>query len=273
MTPAVKDLVRTDLVAGTIRQGDYRQACRQISDALAGLHASIPDERRLSCGIVYTIKVLSEYLYAELERQHAPVCSVAGAIYEASEESRPKCVALALLSFYGLGDLAPVLGHFEAAAASADWEMREIAQMLFRRLIAKHPDAVRGFLVRLTRSSDPNLRRFVAETLRPVQENRWFYRDPAYPLSILEPLFNESSRYPRTSVGNNLSDLSRRLPDLVYGLVDELVKSGDVNSYWIAYRACRNLVKADPVRVLDLLGVDEYRYKKRRHLRLENRRD
>jgi hypothetical protein len=69
-------------------------------------------------------------------------------------------------------------------------------------------------------------------------------------------------------VGNNLSDLARRLPDLVYDLVRELVDSGDENSYWIAYRACRNLVKADPVRVMDLLAVDEYRYKKRNYQRI-----
>jgi hypothetical protein len=55
----------------------------------------------------------------------------------------------------------------------------------------------------------------------------------------------------------NLSNLARKLPDLVYGLVKELVGSGDKNSYWIAYRACRNLVKKDPLRVMDLLKVDE----------------
>ena len=75
-------------------------------------------------------------------------------------------------------------------------------------------------------------------------------------------MFRESAPYPRTSVGNNLSDLARRLPELVYGLVEELVASGDKNSYWIAYRACRNLVKQEPVRVMDLLQVDEYKYKK-----------
>ena len=64
-------------------------------------------------------------------------------------------------------------------------------------------------------------------------------------------------------MGNNLSDLARRLPDLVYELVKELVESGDKNSYWIAYRACRNLVKKEPIKVMDLLRVDEYKYKNR----------
>jgi len=129
-------------------------------------------------------------------------------------------------------------------------------------LIKKHPDKAHEFLLRLVTSEDPNLRRFVSETLRPVQENKWFYKEPEYSLTVLRHLFQESVPYPRTSVGNNLSDLARRLPEQVYGLVEELVDSGDKHSYWIANRACRNLVKAEPIRVMDLLKVDEYKYKK-----------
>ena len=139
--------------------------------------------------------------------------------------------------------------------------------MFFRKLIKTYPEEMSKFLLELVKSEDANTRRFVAETLRPVQENRWFYKNTDYPLSILKNMFKESSPYPRTSVGNNLSDLARQLPELVYGLVKELVDSGDKNAYWIAYRACRNLVKKEPVRVMDLLNVDDYIYKKRRYMR------
>ena len=56
----------------------------------------------------------------------------------------------------------------------------------------------------------------------PVQKNQWFYKNPDYSLSILRNLFKEKAAYPRTAVGNNLSDLARRLPDLVYELVKDL---------------------------------------------------
>ena len=46
-------------------------------------------------------------------------------------------------------------------------------------------------------------------------------------------------------------------------VVQELRALDDEASDWIAYRACRNLVKKYPERVLDLLGVDEYHYKDR----------
>lgn len=74
-------------------------------------------------------------------------------------------------------------------------------------------------------------------------------------------------------MGNNLSDLVRRQPELVYALVAELVETGEKNSYWIAYRACRNLVKQDPLRVMDLLRVDRYHYKKTRYERADLGRD
>jgi len=76
-------------------------------------------------------------------------------------------------------------------------------------------------------------------------------------------MFTESSPYPRTSVGNNLSDLARSHPELVYELVEKLVVSGNKHSYWIAYRACRNLVKKEPIKVMNLLKIDEYKYKNR----------
>jgi 3-methyladenine DNA glycosylase AlkC len=82
-------------------------------------------------------------------------------------------------------------------------------------------------------------------------------------------MFKESSTYPRTSVGNNLSDLARHLPDLTFEIVKELVASRDHNSYWIAYRACRNLVRREPTRVMRLLQTDEYRYKKKVYKRSE----
>jgi 3-methyladenine DNA glycosylase AlkC len=152
-------------------------------------------------------------------------------LFEKSGDGRGKGVALGILSFYGLGDYPKALPYFEVASTSEDWNLREFAQMFFRRLIKKYPTEMKEFLLRLVDSADANTRRFVGETLRPVQENAWFYNEPEYPLSVLRRMFREPRPYPRTTVGNNLSDLARRLPELVYGLVAELVASGDKNSY------------------------------------------
>lgn len=250
-------------IIGDISQREYSSAVRHVLSVLDDLYANIPDGKRTSYGRVYTVKVLSKYLFSGLTEMDASVSEIASNMFEKSDDFRSKGVALGVLSFYGIGNYERVLPFFESAAASSDWNVRELAQMFFRKLTKKYPEEMKRYLLELVGSEDPNLRRFVGETLRPVQENRWFYENPDYPLSILRNMFRESSAYPRTSVGNNLSDLSKRLPELVFDIVEELVDSGDRNSYWIAYRACRNLVKKYPVRVMDLLRVDEYRYKKR----------
>jgi hypothetical protein len=53
--------------------------------------------------------------------------------------------------------------------------------------------------------------------------------------------------------------------NIAWPIVKELAENGDENSHWIAYRACRNLVKKEPLKVMDLLGVEEYKYKSRVH--------
>lgn len=268
----IETKIQKDITAN-ILQGKYALATKHVPDILDALYGNIPENKRVSFGRVYTVQVLSKHLFSSLVETNANVYEIGTALFEKSEDFLTKGVALGILSFYGVEDYTKALPFFDASASSADWNLREFAQMFFRKLIRKWPDEMKEHLLKLTASKDPNIRRFVSETLRPVKENRWFYKRPTYSLSILRNLFKESAEYPRTSVGNNLSDLARHLPDLVFGLVEELVTSGDRNSYWIAYRACRNLVKKEEIRVMNLLHVDEYRYKKRVYKRSEYSRD
>jgi len=264
----LKTKIKNDIIDNTL-QGKYAQAIAHVSNVLGELYDNIPENKRVSFGIVYTIQVLSKYLFSSLVEIDANVFETSKAMFEKSKDAHAKGVALGILSFYGIEEYEKVMPFFKASASSTDWNMREFAQMFFRKLIQKWPDEMKKYLLELTKSKNPHIRRFVGETLRPVKENRWFYKNPEYSLSILRKLFKESSEYPRTSIGNNLSDLARHLPELVFGLLQELVDTGNQNSYWIAYRACRNLVKKEPIRVMDLLHVDEYRYKKRVYRRSE----
>ena len=264
--------IKSDII-DRLLQGDYDSSITGISRILGQMYDNIPENKRTSYGIVHTIKILSEHLYARLADADAPVLRIASRIFDASSDPNVKGVAIGILSYCGLSDYKTVLPYFESTATSSDWELREHTQMFFRKLIKKHPDEMKTYLLRLAKSKDANLRRFVAETLRPVQENRWFYESPDYPLSILQEMFKENVEYPRTAVGNNLSDLARRLPNMVYDLIRELVESSDKNSYWIACRACRNLVKSDPIKVMDLLKTDEYKYKDRVYKRDDYQRN
>ena len=272
LTHDIETKIQQDIIANVL-QNKHALATKRVADVLKELYGNIPENKRISFGIVYTVQVLSKYLFSSLVEINAEVYEISTALFEESRDFRSRGVALGILSFYGVDDYKTVLPFFEASASSADWNMREFAQMFFRKLVRKWPDEMKEYLLKLTGHSDPNIRRFVSETLRPVKENKWFYKSPNYSVPILRKLFKESAQYPRTSVGNNLSDLARNLPNLVFELVEELVASGDRNSYWIAYRACRNLVKKEPIKAMNLLQVDEYRYKKRVYKRSEYQRD
>ncbi len=244
-----------------IIKGKYNLAVKNISLIFDKLYKKIPDKKRISYGRVHDIKILSKIIYDKLSEKGSINFEMAADLYEKSNDFKNRGVALGIISYSGLEEPKRTLPYFVSAADSSDFDTREMAQMFFRKIIKSHPPIAKKILLNLVNSSYSNVRRFVAETLRPVNENKWFHERPEYPLSILRNLFKESSKYPRTSVGNNLSDLAKQNPDLVYKLVKELVKSGNENSYWIAYRACRNLVKKEPEKVMTLLKIDEYKYK------------
>jgi len=266
LTPKLLGRLQRDVIEA-LQAGRIAEASGSIEQILIQLYNSIPAGKRISYGRVHTIKILSGEMFSRLDRTAVGAFEPAAAVFTQSSSWQVRGTALGILSYAGLREYRPVLPYFRTAAASDQWELRELAQMFFKTFIKAHPRQMHLYLISLSRSPDPRLRRFVAETLRPVRENRWFYEQPEYPLSVLRGLFTESDPYPRTAVGNNLSDLARSLPELVYELVGKLVATGDANARWIAARACRNLVKRDPDRVMDLLGTNEYRYKGRRYLK------
>ncbi len=240
------------------------QRLQALKDAM---YASIPDAQRISRGITWVVERLS-LLLAQAAESDAVIWESARILSARLEKGDLlQGAPIFLMAEYGQGAPEPVLPFFEVAAGGSNWVVREFAAQAFRKVLVPNKALVHGWLVRLAQAPDPNLRRFTAETLRPAALNRWLYGEPEYSLSVLRCMFREPQAYPRTAVGNNLSDLSRRLPELIYSVVGELVEADDPNSAWIAYRACRNLVKKEPERVMDLLGVQAYHYKDRNFIR------
>lgn len=261
LSQEIEKLIQDEIINPLI-SNNYNSVITGIELVLKRIYDNIPDYKRISYGRVHTVKVLSKYLFEkDVDTENVKL------LFEQTDNWYAKSTALGLISHYALKDYMPYLLYFEEAAADDNWDVREMAQMFFRKLIKKYPKQMQVYLIELTQSKNENVRRFVSETIRPVCENKWFQKEPKYSLKILKKLFKENSTYPKTSVGNNLSDLARQNPELVYKIVEELVESGDKNSYWIAYRACRNLVKKEPERVMDLLKIDEYKYKNNKYQR------
>ena len=109
--------IRSDII-DRILQGDYDSSITNISRVLGQLYDNIPDNKRISYGIVHTIKILSEHLYNRLADADAPVFRIASKIFGESDDPSVKGVSLGMLSYHGLSDYKAVLPYFETAAAS-----------------------------------------------------------------------------------------------------------------------------------------------------------
>lgn len=242
----------------------------QAIEKMAGtMKSRIPEKRRSSNGITFVVLQLGDKLWSSWNPGTQNLFGrVLDSLWGSAENHIQKAVLLRLMGHYGvMTDFFTVTPYIEAAASSEDWILREFSPTFVRMLTKADREQAQRYLLRLVESDNPYLRRLVSESLRPVTDLSWIQKEPDYSLKVLKRLFTEKEEYPRSSVGNNLSDLARKNPELVFSLVRDLVAMEDENAYWIAHRACRNLVKTETERVLDLLGVDEYRYKGRVHTR------
>lgn len=237
---------------------------------IEAVRKEIPPKKRISYGRYSLIKKAGEMLTEKRASRLGELCRWGEDLF-GNREADPfvRSFGMNLISLYGAGtgDLPPVLVLMEQAAGDDSWEVRECTAGFVRRLIPLYTEPMHQWYCRMAVSEDPKKRRFASESLRPVADNQWFKRNPEFAWSILEQLFQEPAAYPRTSVGNSLSDWMLIDQERTLPVVRRLAASGNPHSHWIAYRACRNLVKAEPDLVMDLLGVDEYRYKDRRYRR------
>ena len=255
------------IVINKVLNNQLDQAILELQALVDQIYQSIPNQKRISRGITWASEQAANLLWQECTGDSEGY-RIATALFDTlPASSRYLGVPLFMLGEYGCSHVLEVMGFFERAANSPDWVVKEFAQGAFRKVIRPNKEFLQPWLCDLAVSANPNLRRFASETLRPVAANKWLLREPDYSLHVLSLMFKESHPFPRTSVGNNLSDLSRHNPELVFSILEDLVASQDKNSAWIAYRACRNLVKKQPQRVMEILRVTEYHYKDRNFCR------
>jgi 3-methyladenine DNA glycosylase AlkC len=257
--------ITQDLLSGKAERGI--EQLRVLKDEI---HKAIPEKLRIGRGITWVVERISMLMAAQGLPDETLRSLALGIYSQLKDDDLLIGVAIFLMAEYGKRHPVEAFGFFETAAGVGHWVVREFTAGAFRKTIKPNKDVIFAWLQKMAQSTDPNQRRFASETLRPVTYNNWLNQQPEYSLNVLRLLFSETHPYPRTSVGNNLSDLSRKQPELIFAIVKDLMASGDVNSRWIAYRACRNLVKKEPRRVMDLLSVEEYHYKDRNFYRKES---
>lgn len=250
-----------------LENGELTQGLDALRTLKQEIHAAIPERQRQSRGITWVVQQIAQLITAECGRPEQ-IRDIADLLDKnLRTDDLLMGIPIFLMAEYGKTHPQDVLDYFTRMGSSEDWIVREFAAAGVRRFIKPCRDVILPWFEKLARGDQSRLRRMVSEALRPVTENHWLREEPETSLDILRILFREADPYPRTSVGNNLSDLAHYHPDRILEIVQELVASGDENSYWIAYRACRNMVKKEPERIMDVLKVDEYHYKDRHFYR------
>jgi len=253
-----------------IKSSEAADPAVDLEKIIEKIRADIPEKKRISLGRYSIVKRIGIFIFSLLGELDADAMIFGAGFYEnLTADSFVRSLGIQLISLYGekTGSLKEVLSFFEKAASDEDWIVRECSSGFVRKLVKKYPERMHEWYLRMVKSENPMQRRFASESIRPVADNGWLKKRPDFAFSILEHLYYESSAYPRTSVGNSLSDWMRIDEARSLQVVRELADNGDENSYWIACRACRNLVKKDPLLVMDILRTDSYVYKDRKFYR------
>jgi 3-methyladenine DNA glycosylase AlkC len=136
-------------------------------------------------------------------------------------------------------------------AADRHMSVRECAWMAFRPHLAANLRSALKLLGPVSRSADPNLRRFAVEVSRP--RSVWGTHiaelkvDPAIGLAVLDNVYQDESRYVRLAAGNWLNDASKTRPDWVQEVCRRWSKNNNRYTRAIVVRGLRTLVRLDQV--------------------------
>lgn len=259
---------RISSLLNRIETNDYQEYAPVFELIIQMIYDDIPDKKRISYGRYTVLKRVGPVLYSPLSLRNTDIQELSSSIYLQKNHSwELRALALQLLTIHGAATDNPqvALPLIEEAAADEEWEVRECASGFVRQLIFNNQEIMHSWYLKMVMSDNPFKRRFASESLRPVADNGWFKKHPEFAFSIIKNLYKEKDKYPRTSVGNSLSDWMRIDEEKTVKIVEELAGNGNENSHWIAYRACRNLVKKKPILVMKILKTDSYQYKNRKY--------
>jgi 3-methyladenine DNA glycosylase AlkC len=253
-------------ILSLLKANNIKSAINNLEKLKTNIHSAIPEKQKIGKGITWVLNKISSLIIKQ--SKFSDLKTIAEILYNNINDDKMLLgIPVFLMSEYGVTKPDKVFDFFKNIASYNDWVIKEFAAIGFRQIITSNKELCCDFLYSCSLSKNSDIRRFASETLRPVVECKWIQNAPDYSLKILNNMFKEKEDFPRTSVGNNLSDLSKKNSELILKIIKKLSDSNDPDSYWIAYRACRNLVKQDPVKIMDILKIDEYHYKDRNFYR------
>jgi 3-methyladenine DNA glycosylase AlkC len=157
-----------------------------------------------------------------------------GFIYGESHESlilQHFCLhILAEFIYFNPDDFDDMVPLIEKYARYMDWSIRETTADSIISGLKRIPEKTLKLLSNWALSDDEYLRRIVSESLRPHSALKWL-RNPSKNdqiLEILSILRKDPSIYVRKSVGNNLKDLTKYMPEKILKLAEIWINDAEI---------------------------------------------
>lgn len=154
---------------------------------------------------------------------------------------------------YGLGD-------FEISMqAQYELTQRFTAEFSIRPFLIHHQEKTLQIIQSWINDKNPHVRRLCSEGIRPKLP--WgkripaLIKDPSPILPILESLKDDDSLYVRRSIANNLGDIAKDHPLLVFDLCREWLKGASKERKWLIRHALRYHAKKENKEALELRAL------------------
>ncbi len=151
------------------------------------------------------------------------------------------------------------LDYFEdAMRAQYALTQRFTAEFSIRPYLERHPDNTLARLREWATDPSEHMRRLVSEGTRPrlpwARRLRQFQLDPRPVIELLELLKDDPALYVRRSVANNLNDIGKDHPEILFATTRRWLEGADANRRWIVTHALRSSVKRGESGALEVLG-------------------
>ena len=216
---------------------------KKIDSFLKKEYGTIPEKERIGKGIVYISRHVAKEVFLFLkdeinvkEQYHVDFIRTNFSHGEEIGSSIQQHFALLYMSEFvnhypeKFNTIVPLIEEY---ANYDEWSVRESTGGAILAGLKKSPENTIEFLFGWVDSENENLRRIISESSRPMAEVKWL-RDPTKNDKILElltKLRKDPSIYVRKSVGNNLKDLSKYMPEKILELMEKWIKESNIEVY------------------------------------------
>ncbi len=201
-------------------------------------YQTIPEKERIGKGQFFIAKVTAQGIASLItQRSEENLFTSLLALFEYAENQKKLflhyfCLVLAgEVSSFSKDLFQRIMNQTLFWADHPEWEIRETVGYIIRKGLKVQSDQILSLLQTWSTSSSENIRRIVSESLRPLADIKWL-RDPSKNdqiLHLLSQLKCDPSIYVRTSVGNNLKDLTKYMPEKILLIASNWIKEYNID--------------------------------------------